>query len=86
MSDVTIPEAVWDEARKAIMEAELHPAKPSQIRVVARAILAERERCAKIADACMLDIGDHPYDFGKTDAGGMRAAEKIAQAIRSSHE
>lgn len=86
MSDVKIPEDVWDEARKAIMAADLHAAKPNQIRAIAGAILAERERCAKIADACMLDIGDHPFDFGKTDAGGMRAAEKIAQAIRSPHE
>jgi hypothetical protein len=53
---------------------------------VARALTAETERCAKIADACYVDIKNNPHDFGALDTGGLRASEKIASAIRCSHE
>jgi len=41
------------------------------------------EECAKVADACFADIKGNPHDFGPIDSGGLRAAEKIAAAIRS---
>ena len=58
MSDVTIPEDILDEARKAIMAAELHAARPNQIRVIARAILAERERC----QMALVNASNNPPD------------------------
>jgi len=93
MSDVTIPEDVMDIARNvaSAIHLKLHRAfVPEEGEaIIARALLAERdamrERCAKIADACFADIKGYPHDFGALDTGGLRAAEKIAKAIRSPH-
>lgn len=41
------------------------------------------EACARVADACRVDIERNPHDFGPLDTGGIRASEKIAAAIRA---
>lgn len=68
-----IPEDVMKTARaeasrwfNSIGSSEYHFAD-----AIARAIIAERERCAKIAEGCDLD---------------PEYAEFVAQAIRSSHD
>jgi hypothetical protein len=46
--------------------------------LIARAILAERERCAKIADEIAIEEDDVPDD-------GAWVARKIARSIRDGH-
>lgn len=80
MSDVKIPEDVMKAAQAAAKEAAMRSLKTGELNpelVIARAILAERERCAKIA-AGMFDLRDGNQ--------ARVASHKIAQAIRSSHE
>lgn len=50
---------------------------------LAHAREAAIEECAKVADACRMDIDRNPHDFGNLDAGGIRASDKIAAAIRA---
>lgn len=84
MSDVTIPERPADIPQDVWLDTgmefdKLYDAEPDleggcewAIRqMAARMVLAETERCAKIADGCDLD---------------PEYAEFVAQAIRSSHE
>jgi len=89
MSDVTIPEDVKRQAQEALegwqanLRALAYPVASDQafyfLRHVEAAILAERERAAKIAadniNAWSLRIGE-----------GQTLADFIAQAIRFPHE
>jgi len=83
MSDVTIPEDVQAKAEEIAQELVDHASKHGKLvnaylpDFIARAILAERERCAKIADE---QVGREAYGHAK------HAAVTIAQAIRSPHE
>lgn len=103
MSDVTIPEDVKrlaaEEALKYVEWLDPKPVEYDQAEHVlaasfARAILAERERCAKIADdeyeaMKRLDMGHMKiYATKSAEICGAKArtAESIAQAIRSSHD
>ena len=75
MSDVTIPEDIMRTAQAAAKEAAMRSLKTGELNpemVIARAILAERERCAKIAENW-----NYPPE---------NTAHGIAHAIRSSHE
>lgn len=47
--------------------------------IVAKEVLAERERCAKLAETMREDIGLGPV----TDLGYKQARHEIAEAIRS---
>lgn len=49
------------------------------------AVLAERERCAQIAEAASDNSSkaDHPYDSGSGSLGYERACDDIAAAIRA---
>ena len=97
MSDVTIPEGVM-QASLGHLAAALMAAEPggvvSSVDVIARAILAERERCAKIADAefeamKLLDMKHYKILATKSAeicGAKARTAQFIAKAIRSSHE
>ena len=93
MSDVTIPEDVMaaavatqnaaiERCLKAKLAASEYPyasgaAKEALDEEIARAILAERERCAKVAEAAI---------EGTDIERGFGFAQRVAQAIRSSHE
>lgn len=59
MTERTIPEDVWERARE-LRQKVLWQSNAS-VEHIARAIMAERERCARIADAhseCERDCGD----------------------------
>jgi hypothetical protein len=97
MSDVTIPEAVQAQAEAISQELVDHAFKHGKLvnaylpEFIARAILAERERCAKIAEdlAANRKRLEQQRGFGpKTATAGANSywCEEIAQAIRSSHE
>jgi hypothetical protein len=79
MSDVTIPEDVQAKAEEIAQELVDHAFKHGKLvnaylpDFIARAILAERERCAKVCEAVGSDVDP-------------QLADHIAQAIRSSHE
>lgn len=77
-----IPQDVWDKAR-SVIEAELgyHP----QV-IVARAIMAEREACAKVASeftaATILPFGT-AEENECAGVGQIYASDEIAEAIRN---
>ena len=91
-----IPDDIWASAmieaakyvewafqtRNVDADAE-HVLATSISRMVLAERLKERESCAAIADAVRADIEQNPHDGGPMDAGGIRAAEKTAQFIRS---
>lgn len=73
-----IPQDVWDAAREATggwMAAGESESNAALVQSVGRAIVAERERCAKIADA---------YAYG--GSGSFNAPIEIAAAIRKGGE
>ncbi len=90
MSD-EIPEAEIDRAFKLAV-AWLRQERDHDVRdqqslsdVIARAVMAERERCAKIADEGVFD--EHALaQATEQGVGYHNAASIIASAIRSSHE
>ena len=90
MSDVTIPEDVMQAADAAWNELTSLSAlgREDETLVIARAILAERERCAKIAegDAKTFDFQAALADLRDMEVGLHSARLGIAQAIRSSHD
>lgn len=67
-----IPQDVWEAAERPVWLA-VHSSLPMQVEV-ARAIMAERERCAKVADE---QASREEYGHAK------HAAVTIAQIIRS---
>ena len=85
-----IPEDVMKAAQRATVGETGRMCSPRADLVVARAILAERERCAKIAEQQQLELvstsaaSEQPELTWRVAAQVMRDA--IAQAIRSSHE
>ena len=79
MSDVTIPEDIRVKAEKLANDVGAGLALGSA-EMIARAILAERERCAKIVEG--IQGPPHPLSNARTE----RVCRQIAQAIRSSHE
>ncbi len=88
-TDRAIPEDVMREARD--VTHALYPTfddvgKPffdtEDVETIARAILAERERCATIADMEeALFCNPHVYD-GRYSRGARKASTRIAAAIR----
>lgn len=80
----TIPEEVLKQASD-IAEQFAYERDREVSRVIARGILAERERCAKVADAVFADNGDRAARGFLTDAERARklAGKEIATSIRS---
>lgn len=87
MSD--IPEDVWIAVRAALSSAGIPSTEADygngtvfevEAEVIARAIMAERERCAKLADALTKASTPGMPLFG---AGMCNAADQIAIAIRA---
>lgn len=77
MTGERIPDELFDAAERALNNAmeELSTAGSDEAtRAIARALLAERERCAKIAEEEMRVFRGEPEYF---------VAEDIAKAIRS---
>ena len=72
-----IPDDVMAKARE-IVSWHLEPPAELMVLDIAHAIMAERERCAKVAEA---DGGLVPNGFGKMDFG-PNTARRIAAAIR----
>lgn len=86
-----IPAETWEAATDTLDSLLLSTTRDGDISTIARSILAaeqrgadrQREADAEIADLVVVDIDNNPHDFGVMDQGGMRAAEKIAAAIRN---
>jgi hypothetical protein len=75
-----IPKDVWQAANMAVANA---PEYTEQLhKDVARAILAERERCAKVAET--IDTDEATQDHGDFVDGAGWASCLIAQRIRTS--
>jgi hypothetical protein len=55
---------------------------PNIVDVVAKAIAAERERCARISETCSVTVTDAVFDYGSAQIN--QAREDIAAAIRAS--
>lgn len=86
-----VPEDVWEEAGLAMSPAWLNSETPAYFvqRVgIARALLAERERCAKICDEaekqCLEGRNEHPIksEMRILNQGAMTLARDLATAIR----
>lgn len=94
MSDVTIPEDVQNAAELALGSPDIRVPRSVYAATadrVARAIVAERERAAKVAEAVAQDCRDFGAKAQRRQqkmASNAQAfvADRIAQAIRSSHE
>lgn len=89
-----IPQDVWDKAMAVAAEMEVHAALSTTTaakgQVIARAIMAEREACARQAEAEQLN-GDIPAGTTVRDVKIMIAmveetAKSIAAAIRQRGE
>jgi len=87
----TIPDDIMKAAREALAKAEeIMPwiADPDGVKadIIARAILAERERCARVAyarrDEWMAQAGARQTPYATYMAARSDAAEDIAAAIR----
>lgn len=77
-----IPQDVWDAAEKPAFRVKMDAAAGQWWDIhptIARAIMAERERCANVAEA---DNGLAPGGAGKFDFG-PNTARRIASAIRN---
>lgn len=98
MSDVTIPEDVMRDAKmlmdsvQACVETFDGWQYATSVRLVALAILAERERCAKIAEGVAASYSrrresePRGSDDAWQSASMSVAAVHVSRAIRSSHE
>lgn len=85
-----IPQDIWD-AAKAVL-AQLDGTTPDRVggqvgslSIVARAILAERERCAKVCEAAAEQFLSPEYATGQpmSSFGERFACETCAEGIRS---
>lgn len=74
-----IPEDVLEAADNALNSVRFSSDPYEQVQACARAILAERERCAKVAD----DMEALSVDSSEWDAGYRCALDAVAAAIRS---
>jgi len=86
MSDVTIPEAVKKQAED-IAHQHFYNWR-SLADHIARAILAETERCAKVCEDQKVGFLSQEYAFNQP-LGSLTerfACDECAQAIRSSHD
>lgn len=84
-----IPQDVWDAARQALIDAGRNPEYEIRtLPLVVRAIMAERERCAKIADHrwhefdAKLASGNVPEHLQERAIGRAFEAQHLADAIR----
>lgn len=81
MDDEQITEALAEVGAAWLMDDDDEHSQANAIRhVVAAAIAAEREACAKVADAV---AAAYPDSTDSWDAGYKCAGEKIAAAIRA---
>lgn len=89
----TIPDDIMQAAKAAYNRTTIacvrsHPVdlRASDITAIALAILAERERCAKVAETCG-SILDHPSIFmGGPSRESRRKVGMIAAAIRNGEQ
>ena len=88
MSDVTIPEDVQKIAEALSLKYGDELWTSELTAEIARVILAERERAAKIADeyAKVSDLHNFSHGLTRLEAERQSTAMEIAQAIRSSHD
>jgi hypothetical protein len=78
-----IPEDVMETAREAVFDVTQRFDTPGKVDVIARAILAERERCARVADDYTADGYDDDPMHGCFGEGYRESALSIAAAIRA---
>lgn len=80
-----VPEDIMRAAQKAFDDAMVLTSQADGDMVIARAILAERERCAVVAESRYTEENTIKSKAGKTFRSGqvaIYAAQKIAAAIR----
>lgn len=92
----TIPDDIMLAAREALQQSSTQVLRGDAVAVIARAIMAERERCAMVADSYMAHAdsefdervkrsqkGERNLELAASAGAGMsHAARRIANAIR----
>lgn len=76
-----IPQDVWDDAERRLGDRFLLGARDAAVEIIARAIMAERERCAKVAEDYDGPGLEYGMDYQLGDAS--RTIYDISTAIRA---
>lgn len=81
-----IPQDIWNYAHRLHMdEGMLTHGKPNVTRLVARAIMAEREACAQVIEDFTVDLDtwDGPTERSVASAATDYACIDLAEAVRN---